>query len=347
MLRKALHLLAVSYFHDRNKNAVAGANLLQLVFLGGEVDAGIDAAMAELLLASYEVRKPYGLRKSQLLSPQTAKFIREQALSHKEWRAMIVYLSQATKENGTEMVAREHCILARELFDMTEPHKSAYWENLNVLQRYEDPCKILYTAASNYLTRLPQGSERDAIQTTLETALRDGLCKYSSASAIPPALRQSNVIPRHSSRWLELANQSAASGDKEAAFDLAIYHLGKAGWRGKNKVSPKTKPKDWTGINWLAVSAARSSPNPHAMINKYLGLAHLLREHGYLDEGYYWLAYAKENVSEAGLDLDQFWTKMVTGFERDWKEMGTLEISKDFFHPSDRYFAPYLDERDK
>ncbi|EXJ64495.1 hypothetical protein A1O7_00831 [Cladophialophora yegresii CBS 114405] len=346
LLRKAFHLLGRNYFHQQNRQGQEGLAALRAAFLAGEVDAGIDAAAAEAMVNRSRVESGATSNSSTLLSPRLFDFIKQRARARADWRAMTLYLKEISRVPQTEVLARDNYNLARELFDMLEPSKELLLENTQLLRAFEPPWKILHDAAVAYLAYTPEGCpENDKVQADIETALREGIHKYSDPRAVAPALRQQRVIPWHSSEWVDLATQAAAAGVHHAAFDLAMYHLRQGAWRPKQA---DKKPTDWTGIEWLAVSAALSAPDIRTMVqSRYLGLAHLLREHGYLAEGYAWMQYAKENAAEAGLDPDKEWEHFIHDFELAWAKAEKDDEMQKYIQHSDKFFAPYLDERDK
>ena len=373
VLRKAFHLLGRNYFHQSNRKGPQGLGILRMIFLGGEVEAGVDAAAAEVLVGELKATSERSLAPGSLHSPRIYDFLKKTALSKSDWRAMILYLNEMSRLQTSEASVRDHYELAKELYMMLEPSKQLRMEDPYILQQYESPWKILFDAARKYLTYLPDGAECDEVQATLEVALHEGIHSYSDPRAIAPALHESNVIARHSPQWLELATQSAASGDSAGAFELAIYHLRNGGWRIKSSEplqkptfglainhlrnggwrikssKPLRKPNDWTGIEWLAVSASLSAPNATDMTNKYLGLAYLLREHGYPAEGYTWMAYAKENIVEAEVDPHKLAQAKINGHEQSWKEADkdkTLERGK-YWKKSNELLEPYLHVEDK
>ncbi|KIW73045.1 hypothetical protein PV04_01193 [Phialophora macrospora] len=346
VVRKAFHLLGRNYFLQQNRQGQEGLNALRAAFLAGEVDAGVEAAAAEVMVNTSRVELGASSMSGPLLSALLFDFVKKRALARADWRAMTLYLKEMSRVPGTEASARDNYKLARELFDMLEPSKELALENTQYLRRFEPPWKILYQAAVAYLAHVPKGSaEHDEVQADIETALRDGIHKYSDPGAVAPALRQQHVVPWHSAEWVDLASQAAAAGVQDAAFDLAMYHLRKAGWRPRKE---GTTPTDWTGIEWLAVSAALSAPDVQKMVqSRYLGLAHLLREHGYLADGYAWMKFAKQNAAEAGLDPDKEWENFIHDFELAWEKAEKDNEMNKYIQHSDKFFAPYLDERDK
>ncbi|OCT53978.1 hypothetical protein CLCR_10125 [Cladophialophora carrionii] len=346
VLRQAFHLLGRNYFHQQNRQGQQGLAALRIAFFAGEVDAGIDAATAEVMVNISRVELGATSTTGTLLSARLFEFIKQRAQARADWRAMTLYLKEMSRAPGTEASARDNYNLARELFDMLEPSKELVLENTQLLRGVEPPWKILYEAAVAYLAYIPKGSpEHDKVQADVETALRDGIQKYSDPRAVAPALRQQRVIPWHSPEWVDLATQAAAAGVQDAAFDLAMYYLRLGGWRPRQAGK---KPTDWTGIEWLAVSAALAAPDIRAMVqSRYLGLAHLLREHGYLAEGYAWMEYAKENAAEAGLDPDKEWEHFIHDFELAWAKAEKDDEMQKYIQHSDKFFAPYLDGRDK
>jgi hypothetical protein len=346
VLRKAFHLLGRNYFHHYNRQGQEGLDALRVAFLAGEVDAGIDAAAAEIMVNTSRVELGATSMSGPLLSARLFDFVKQHALARTDWRAMTLYLQEMLRVPGTEAPARDNYKLARELFDLLEPSKELILLYEQHLRRFELPWKILHEAAVAYLAHLPEGSaEHDKVQADIEMALRDGIHKYADPAAVAPALRQQRVIPWHSAKWVDLATQAAAAGVHDAAFDLAMYHLRKGGWRPRQA---GTNPTDWTGIEWLAVSAALSAPDVRTMVqSRYLGLAHLLREHGYMAEGYAWMEYAKENVAEAGLDPEKEWENFIQDFKLAWEKAEKDEEMNKYIQHSDKFFAPYLDERDK
>jgi hypothetical protein len=347
VLRKALHLLGKSYFHLQNRRGYEGVVILRMVFLGGELDAGIDAAAGEVLTGHQTAREQRYVSPGTLHTPRIYEYLKAKALSRSDWRAMSLYLDEMSRAPATKATARDHYKMAKELYNMLEPSEKYAVEDQQRLQGFLPPWQILFDAAKKYISFLPEGTEHDQVQKDIETALYDGIHKYSDPRAIPPALREPNVIPRYSTSWMELANQSAAGGDKDGALELAKYHLRQGGWL--EKPGQKDKPTDWTGIEWLGVSAALSAPDTPAMVNKYLGLAHLLWAHGHRAEAWSWMERGKENVTEAGLDpLVQGrheWEAKFAEYERSWRDAEKdKELSDKFWKHSEECLAPFFDD---
>ncbi|KIW90438.1 uncharacterized protein Z519_09084 [Cladophialophora bantiana CBS 173.52] len=328
ILRKAFHSLGQNAFHTQNRKGQEGCDALRMAFFAGEIDAGVDAAAAEIALGNAMGRQ------ENRLSPRISDFIKARALQRSDWRAITLYLDEMSTKRGTEASARENYKLAKDLVDMVEPSKQLRRQNPSLLQNYKLPWRVLHDAADSYLSYLDPGATFDQVQSDLENAIRDGLFKFSDLAAAPFALRQPGVIEKHSKEWLELATQSASAGDPDSALQLAFYHLRKDGWR---PAEPNKKRRDWTGIEWLAVSAALSAPETGSMAAKYLGLAHLLREHGYADEGISWIDFAKESIGEAGLDPENKWHNYLDEFQQAWKD--TDESLKKYEKSSNEFLA--------
>ncbi|OAP59461.1 hypothetical protein AYL99_06759 [Fonsecaea erecta] len=328
ILRKAFHSLGKNAFHTQNRKGDEGCDALRMAFFAGEIDAGVDAAAAEIALGSALGRQ------EARLSPRVAEFIKTKAFEGSDWLAMLLYLDEMTRKPGSEATARKNYELAKDLVGMVEPSKLLRRQNSSLLQHPKLPWRILHDAAKNYLSYLGEGAVHDQVRSDLEDAIRDGLFKYSDLSAAPFALRQPGVIKKHSKEWVELATQSASAGDPDSSLQLAFYHLRKDGWR---PAEPNRKPRDWTGIEWLAVSAALSAPETDSMAARYLGLAHLLREHRYVDEGTSWIDFAKENMGEAGLDPDNTWHHYFSEFQQAWE--GTDESLKKYEKSSEEFLG--------
>ncbi|KIW35390.1 uncharacterized protein PV07_02088 [Cladophialophora immunda] len=311
VLRKAFHSLGQNSFHTQNRKGDEGCDALRMAFFAGEADAGVDAAAAEIALGSALGRQ------EARLSPRISDFIKAKALARSDWVAMLLYLDETSRKTGSEVVAQENYELAKDLVDMVEPSKKLRRQNSSLLQHHKLPWRVLHDAAESYLPYLREGAVYDQVRSDLENAIRDGLFKYSDLSAAPLALRQPGVIEKNSKEWVELATQSSSAGDPDSSLQLAFYHLRKDGWR---PAEANRKPRDWTGIEWLAVSAALSTPETGVMAAKYLGLAHLLREHGYVDEGISWIDFAKESMGEAGLDPDNRWHDYFSDFQQAWRD---------------------------
>ncbi|KIX96947.1 uncharacterized protein Z520_07061 [Fonsecaea multimorphosa CBS 102226] len=311
ILRTAFHSLGQNAFLMQNRRGGEGCDALRMAFLAGKTDAGVDAAAAEIAVgASVGQQEPR-------LSPRIFDFIKAKAFQRSDWSAIILYLDEMSRKIGTEASARENYEVAKDLVDMVEPSKHLSRQNSSLLKHYKSPWRILHDAAQSYLSYLGEGAVYNQVRSDLENALRDGLFKYSDLSAVPLALQQPGVLEKHSKEWIELATQSARAGDPDSSMQLAFYYLRKDGWR---PAEPNKKPQDWTGVEWLAVSAALSAPNTGTMAAKYLGLAHLLREHGYADEGNSWIDFAKESMGEAGLDPENTWHNYLSEFQQAWSD---------------------------
>jgi len=83
------------------------------------------------------------------------------------------------------------------------------------------------------------------------------------------------------------------------------------------------------------------------MAEKYLGLAHLLYEHGYQAEGYDWMEFAKEYAADAGLDPNKEWEAYFEGFVRSWRNAEKDKELQKKIKAGDTFLARYMDERDK
>ncbi|KAJ9608876.1 hypothetical protein H2200_006647 [Cladophialophora chaetospira] len=338
VLRKAFHLLAQNYFHLRNSLGLKGFEILRMIFLAGELEAGIDAFAAILLLEKQAERTGKAAPDSTYFL-RIGDFIKAKALARTDWRAVTMYLKEMTRFQGTKAFKRECYQLAKEFYSTVEPSRKSRVENPWLLQDYELPWKTFYEAARIYLLDLPEGKERDNVQADMELALRDGLYKYTDPRAVAPALRNDKVIPRHSKEWIQFATEAATKGEKDASFELAKYHLSKDGWYPKTEGK---KPTKWTGIEWLGVSAALSSPDTTRMVYLYCGLAHVLRERGYLAEGRSWLSYARENIGEAGLDMSGA-EKLIIDIEEVWKRTDSGDQAWERYVKTSEYYFTELD----
>ncbi|OAL34670.1 hypothetical protein AYO20_06087 [Fonsecaea nubica] len=330
ILRKAFHSLGQNNFHKQNRKGNDGCDALRMAFFAGETEAGVDAAAAEIALGAS--LSPHEAR----LSPRIFDHVKAKALERNDWLAILLYLDEMSRKTGTEATARESYQLAKDLVAMVQPSKYLRTQNSSLLQPRNLPWRVLHDAAESYLSYLGEGAEYDQVQSDLENAIRDGLFKYSDVSAVPFALRQPGVTGKHSKEWIELATQSASVGDADSSLQLAFYYLSKDGWR---PAEPNKKPREWTGIEWLGVSAALSAPETGPMVAKYLGLAHLLREHGYVDEGMSWIDFAKESMGEAGLDPDNTWNNYLSEFQLAWKDTDESESLRKYEKSSEDFLG--------
>lgn len=299
-----------------------------MALAAGETEACIDAAAAEILLIQLSQRDPTTEIK-RFMPLALFNLVREKALAKTDWRAMTLYVSIMNREQRqTKEAAQTDYELAKELDNMLEPGKQQSGEG-NPLREFERPWKLLHDAAEQYLSHLsPQEPIFFQVQTDLERALRDGAFKYSEPRAIPMVLGRGEMVEKHSTQWVTLSTQAAVAGSADSALHLAFYHLHKDGWLPAQSAAT---PKIWVGLEWLALSAAQAAPNTNHMAARYLALAHLLREHGFTEEGYSWIKFAQENIREAGLDPDDAWHNYLDGFMQTWTNPAyTQKSSADF-----------------
>jgi hypothetical protein len=353
ILRKALHLFARNHFDKRNHRYAQGEAVLRALFFGGEIEAGVDAAAAEIHrnLASIGVYEP-GTKTEPFCSPQVFAFIKTKALQERDPRALTLYLDEMHRSRMTSKQAGECYRLAKELNQMHEPSKQTFASLGCVLDVLRSPWKVLYDAAEEYRWLLQRPGEEHtpdtereikSVKEDMDQAIRDGLHNYRDMGAVRYALKNPNILRRGSKPWINFATIAAGKGDKDAATALARYYLESDGWRldkPDENTSPTRTPTaptslagrlwkavgfersglDPRGIEWLAVSAASSVPNTNEIANKFVGLAYLLREHGQEDQGLQWLKKARAVIAEAGLDPSQFWEKEINSHAASWEK---------------------------
>jgi hypothetical protein len=351
-LRKALHLFARNLFHKRNLRYAQGEAVLRIIFFGGETEAGIDAAAAEIRrrLANIGIDEP-GTKTEPLCSPQVFTFIKTKALQDRDPRALTIYLDEMHRSRMTLKITAECYQLAKELNKMHEASKQTSASIGCGLDDLHAPWKILYDAAEEYRWKLQSSGDQTSdtennikvAQEDMERAIRDGLYNYKDMRAVRYALKDPNILRRGSKPWINFATIAASKGDKDAASAIAWYYLEKDGWQLKKpekmdlSTGTPTAPTslagrlrqalgfemsglDPRGIEWLAVSAASSVPNTNEVANKFVGLAYLLREHGQEEAGLQWLKKARAVISDAGLDPSQFWDKEINSHAESWEK---------------------------
>lgn len=331
VLGMAFHALGMNHLHLQNlKTAgIVGQtiHLFQMAFASGLRDAAIDAAQLELASNETQATWDTSAARRRPLAPQISAYIKEKALKGADPRAMMIYLRDVLRGAQTKAVAKQNYQLAKQLFDMVEPSQQLY-KRVHFSQRYGQPWQMLYDAADHYLSHIQDDPVSDKVQEDLDNALRVGAVEYKDPRAAALVLGQKDVIEKHSKQWVELATQSAIAGYADSCFSLALYHLRKDRWL---PVDPGKNPKNWVGIEWLAVSAAASDDNAQIMLRRYLGLAHLLREYGHSDEGFSWIQAAQENIMEAGLDPNGEWNAYVDTFLQTWNDDNVPQKSSEEF----------------
>jgi hypothetical protein len=325
VLARALHLLGQTFMHKQNLFWDEAWRTLTAAFEGGNDDAGLDMAAYHLVSS----------RRHSAFSPRLDAFIKTRAREEKDWRAMSLHLgallNQPEKSKESE---REYYEMALELRDLTVPSRVATDSNAWLLRGHYPTWALVNAYAKRYLKRLDPQTEKneiEAVQRERSQAVREGVDDWKDPDAALERLRDSDVLPRHSSQWLDLAAATAAGGSADAALDLAIYHLTQDGWRSKDL---SRTPTEFQGIEWLAASAVLSSGNASRTTSTFLAVMYLLHEHRYVEDEEYWFAFAKSFLLDAELDPGGSFEKMLNNHHESLhstneKLKAVLESSED------------------